>query len=244
MMMRGLADPTGNTLAQAEWIKEALHETFAEPTLLGTSSDANEANALRLFRIGDFAKSLEWASLWIGEEPFSNRAYVFGVAAASAGQDYEQALRLAERGLRYDPHSYPILHNKVFALACSGRTDEAERILERIPHDGGDLTHVAEANRGLIAFRRGLPDIGIPQYRLAIAGFRNSGDLGNEQIAMAYLAREAVRANDPQAKAFVDEAESKIESASAPPQAKKVLNDAKLMLQIQSLRQIGGLART
>jgi tetratricopeptide (TPR) repeat protein len=231
MIAQGLVDPTGNTLAQAEWITQVLREPVLEPLTLTYSIDANEAKTLRLFKLGKFESSLDFAERWIAEEPFSNRAYIAGVAAASASQNYSRTILLANRGLRFDPHSKPILNNKVFALACSGSLDEAERILESISIDDGPNTSVAEANRGLIAFRRGLNDFGIAQYRLAISGFNRIGDVGNERIAYAYLAREAVRSNDPQAKAFVDEAEGKLAKADAP-QARNVLGEAKTMLEL------------
>lgn len=246
MMARSLADPTGNTLAQAEWITQVLHEPVLEPVSLRMRSDpnadANEAKALHFFNLGDFGNAYKSAQLWIAEEPFSNRAYVAGVTAASAEELFDQTIRLADRGLKYDPHSTAILGNKVFALASIGRVDEAERVLEMIPHDDGVVTHVAEANRGLIAFRRGLNDIGIQQYRLAIAGFRRANDVRHEGIALSYLAREAVRADDPQAKSFVKEAESKIGKGSSP-QARKVLEAAKLMLQVSPTRQMTQVAR-
>jgi tetratricopeptide (TPR) repeat protein len=235
MFARSLADPSGNTLAQAEWISQSWHERVLEPDVLTGQADANEAKSLHLFNLGEFEQALEFAQRWISEEPFSNRAYVAGVAAGCAAQDYKQTILLADRGLRYEPTSSTILNNKAFALACMGRLDEAERILETIPNEGGLWSLVSEANRGLIAFRRHLNDLGVQQYRVAIAGFHKLNDAGNERIARSFLAREAVLAGDPQAKAFIDEADARIGDASAP-QAQKILREAKLAFQASFMR--------
>jgi hypothetical protein len=242
MIARGLADPTGNTLAQAVWITQALDEPVIEASQLRSAADANEAKTLSFFKTGEFSRSLNSAREWIDEEPFSNRAHITAVAAASAGQQYTETIVLADRGLRYDPGSVPILNNKVFALACLGNLDEADRLLASIRSENDVQTHVGDANRGLIAFRRSLNDTGIQHYRLAIAGFRRANNLACEQIALAYLAREAVRANDPQSKAFIDEAERTLGNSDVS-QAKKVLGDAKVMFSVSHLQRNAEISR-
>ncbi|MCP5411967.1 MAG: hypothetical protein H6924_07520 [Alphaproteobacteria bacterium] len=42
-IQQGLADPTGNTLAQAEWINTTFHERFLVSSTLRNSADAHEA---------------------------------------------------------------------------------------------------------------------------------------------------------------------------------------------------------
>lgn len=234
MMMLGLADPTGNTLAQAEWATAKFGDTLLQASTLKTSTDANEARTLRFYRTGQYGKSLESAVEWIDEEPFSNRAHIAATAAASILEDYPRTLELADAGLKFDPKSLSILHNRVYALACSGMMDDAERILESI-EKSDEPDHIAEANRGLIAFRRGHVDDGVRRYRAAIAGFKKVQSAEQERVALSYLAREAVRANAPKAEELLHEAEKTLGNSDSQ-QARKVLKDARTMLEAQQLR--------
>jgi tetratricopeptide (TPR) repeat protein len=233
MMLLGLADPTGNTLAQAEWVTAKFGETLLEASTLKSSTDANEARTFRFYRTGLYAKSLESATDWLDEEPFLNRAYIAATAAANMMEDYTRTLEFADAGLKFDPISPFILQNKIYALACSGSMDDAERILESVPqHDGAE--YVAEANRGLIAFRRSQLDVGVRHYRAAISGFKKTQNIDQECTALAYLAREAVRAEMSTAIEVLREAE-KILGSRENQQARKILKDARTMLEVRNV---------
>jgi len=242
MLICGLNDPTGNTLAQAEWVTAAFNEPLLDASRLKASADANEARTLRYYRTGLYGKSLESAVEWIDEEPFSNRAHVAAVAAASVMEDYARTLELANEGLKFDPGSVSILRNTVYALACSGAMDEAERILEAMEPEDRIAAHVKEANRGLIAFRRQLIEIGIGHYHAAVAGFKREQNFELECVALAYLAREAVRANAPKAQEFLKNAEKKL-GDSENHMARKVLKDTRFMLDAQRLQLSNGAPR-
>lgn len=228
LMVLGLGDPTGNTLAQAEWVSVSFHETLTQPSTLKTSHDAHEARALRCYRVGLFTQALTSAVDWLEEEPFSGRAHMAAVAAACTLEDYPLVIKLADDGLKFDPGAIQILQNKIYALACSGKLDEAEGLLAKIEVHKDFMAHVGEANKGLIAMRRGNIEKGLGHYRAAIAGFRRDESGEAERAALTFLAREAVRAKAPKADAIVAEAEKKL-GTNDDHHARKVLREAKLM---------------
>ena len=230
MIGASLSDPTGNTLAQVEWISANLREDrlIQGVSALRTSSDASEARSIHSFRMGQFDKALEFAVEWLDEEPYSNRAHVAAVAAAGVLEDFDRVIELANVALKFDPTSAPILHNKVYALACVGHLDDAEKLLELTDKIGGHVAHVGEANRGLIAMRRGLTEIGLAHYKSAIAGFKRDNALYAERSASSFLAREAARAQLPIAEKLVSEAEKKLGKEDF--HARKVIDNAKALL--------------
>lgn len=65
---------------------------------------------------------------------------------------------------------------------------------------------MSEANRGLIAFRQGDTAKGDELYRAAILGFRQLHEARMARSAMAYRAREAIRAKHPRAREILAEA--------------------------------------
>ena len=226
-----MTDPTGNSLAQAEWASESFGEIIVAEDQLQSSSDASEAMARHLFRMGHFEESLSFVRKWIEEEPFSTLAYWAGALTANILDDYDEAEKFARAGLKYSPHSPPLLNNLVFSLACLDRLHDAEELLRTMPADPADevRAHIAEADRGLIAFRRGQVVEGEAHYRKAIAGFRRQQKWELERLAQAYFAREAVRAGVPHAHELLAEAE-KSSPGEGRPEVKRILSTARAIL--------------
>jgi len=88
---------------------------------------------------------------------------------------------------------------------------------------------VANANRGLIAFRSGDSKRGVELYRKAITGFRSKNNIHLARLAQAYFAREAVRAVLPEANKLFREAKDGL-SPSTNPAAAKVIKSTEMML--------------
>jgi tetratricopeptide (TPR) repeat protein len=231
MFQRSLADPTGNSLAQAEWATRSYGEILVDEAQLQSSSDANEAMARYLHRTGQFEQALIFVCKWIEEETFSMHPYWSGAAAANILEDYHQAEQLTRRGLEHDPESIPLLYSRVFCIACLDRLDEAERLLGTVPATGeNDVnTLIKEANRGLIAFRRGELSKGEAYYRTAIQGFRQQQKTEMEHLARAYLAREAALAGSGNAQNLLAEVES-IKVEPVRPEVKRVARSARAIL--------------
>ncbi len=197
LMELSLADPTGNSLAQAEWVSQNYGERFQQGDQVNRLSDAKEALAIRYFRTGNFKLATKLAREWIVEERFSSRAYVCASAAAAVDEDYKAAEELASEGLKHDPTSESLLNSRIFALACLGRLEDAETLLRPLASrigKGDMMEGVVCANQGLIAFRSGNADAGGDFYKKAIGLFARKQLREQELAARAYYAREASRA--------------------------------------------------
>ena len=100
-------------------------------------------------------------------------------------------------------------------------------------------TLIAEANRGLIALRRGEFEKGEQLYRKAIDGFRLANIPQLRISATAYLAREAALANHPKAASLIADAKISIVKAthhSAP----RIIVQAEEHLKAQASRDVAG----
>lgn len=218
LFRESLTDPTGNSLAQAEWASYRAGENFVGEGKLANFVDASEAKATHAFGEGEFEIVLDLARVWIKEEPYSARAHFVGAAAANALDDYAEAAKFACEGLRRDPKSTLLRNSYVFSLASANRLDEAEKALKPLPRAADQIEAglVAEANRGLIAFRRRDFAAGELHYRNAIAGFRKQQRRASERIALAYFAREVAIAARPDAEKLLKEAEALHPTHSTP----------------------------
>ena len=203
-----MADPTGNSLAQAQWAETSFDEDLISEGQVQRQWDAKEARAVQRYEQGEFEQALSLAREWIKEEPFSSRGYRLGAAAASAIDDPKQIEEMAGEGLKYEPSSASLLNSMAFALALQGHYDDALKALSKIRPDTSDRSNflVSEANRGLIAFRQGDTAKGDELYRAAILGFRQLHEARMARSAMAYRAREAIRAKHPRAREILAEA--------------------------------------
>jgi len=205
LFVQSLTVPTPNAVAQAEWASQATGQRFLEPADLRKTPRAIEARALYSYAAGRFPDALAAAREWIGEEQFSGRAHSFAAASANTLDFFHEAIEICRLGIRHDPKSPSLRNSLAFALASTGKLLEAEQSLTEAAQlsEYTDLNRlVADANRGLIAFRRGQLDVGAGLYQKAIAGFRRLGFDQTALIAQAYLTREAVKANHPEAGAF------------------------------------------
>jgi tetratricopeptide (TPR) repeat protein len=210
LFARSVTDPTGNSLAQAEWASLYFGEHFIGSEQIQRTCDAHEARALHLGRNGEFEQALLAAQEWIAEEPFSSRAYLTASAAANMMESYSLAESLARRGLEYNavnPLARPLQNNRAFSLACLGKLEEAEELINRTlqPDQKDQSTYVAYANRGLIALRRGHHATGIDCYKTAIAGFKRLELNQLERLARAYFAYEAARARLSEAAKLIEQ---------------------------------------
>jgi tetratricopeptide (TPR) repeat protein len=215
---QSLLDPNANSLAQAEWASPAFGDALIPPSRQFQVDDAFEAASFRSYHAGDHGKAIENCKSWADDEPYSIRPFEFSSALASAEGLYDVALELSLRGLKIRPRVATLSNAAVFSLACKGELDRAEEYLRKIDArtDTPTTTVVAKANRGLIAFRRGNPDLGRGFYREVIAEFSKLGDTVNANAALYYLARESQLAQTEDANKILAEAASTWRKAANP----------------------------
>lgn len=205
---QSLKDPTGNSLAQAEWATPFIGTTLVSESSFTSVMEASEATAFHAYMREDYAAVPPACEMWATEEPYSIRPFEFGATVASFGGDHEQAVQLAMRGLAMRAGAPKLVGTLVFCHASIGNLDDAEQLLDAVDWTATDETsqYVALANRGLIAFRRGLPEEGRARYTAAISGFQRAADRGSAAAAKVYLAREEALLGQPGAGKLVEEA--------------------------------------
>lgn len=210
LFSKSMTDPNGNALAQGEWAAASLGAEIIPSMSLSTVPEAGEAKALHLYRGSRFQQAVGVCEEWMESDPFSLRPYEFASTAAGLVEDYENALSFANRGMELRL-SAPLLLGAAFALASTGRLEEAAAKLDLVDESEGDrIPYVVSANRGLIAFRRGEPSEGRRLYMEAIEGFKKINVPALSAKARVYLAREALLANEPDADALLSLAKSAV----------------------------------
>jgi tetratricopeptide (TPR) repeat protein len=198
LFKKSLQNPTGNALAQAAWVEPiARIELFESKEI---AAKEFEASAHRYYHQGSFAKALQFCNSWITEEAYSSRPYQFGAATAGALDDFDAAIELADKGLRIDKNSTSLKLSKIYALAISRKTVEAQKLINSLKNESDKPTQaILKANEGLVAFRAGQSLLGKELYFDALQQFKKLGDHERLKIASAYLAREATLVNDSDA---------------------------------------------
>ena len=198
--------PTGNALAQAEWAAPTIGIDLAGKSFFALVTEIDEARAFQLLNAESFSQVPDACRDWSQAEPYSIRPYEISSSASALVEDHHLTLKTARSGLMIRQKSYTLLNNSAFALASLGQFAEAERILRRIGAGAGRHWSVSEANRGLLAMRKGQYDVGITHYRRAIRDFRGRGEGRSADIAFLYMAREAALAELPDAGKLVERA--------------------------------------
>jgi tetratricopeptide (TPR) repeat protein len=194
--IQSLEDPTGSSLAQGEWATESLGGDLVSEEKLDGIFENDEARAFHLYRTDRREDVREACDRWSENDPFSVRPFEFGAATAGSIEDFEVSLAFAEKGLLLRPALISLLNAKAFAAASLNRLDLAVEALAKIKPGAGTRLQqlVANANRGLLAFRCGEHEIARARYAETIEGFRRDGSSENVARAKVYLAREAMLA--------------------------------------------------
>jgi len=209
MFLQSVVDPTGNALAQGEWVTPFLGTEFVPREQFQQVFEASEAAAHHEYRALRLSAVPELCEAWAKADAYSIRPYEFGSNAASMNGDYDKALQMAERGLQRRPDAPTLLNAKAFALGSTGKHAEAAAVLRRLPPAAGNgfSAFLTAANKGLCAMRAGRVEEGRLLYEEAIAGFKRLGDLEHAAYARLYLAREAVLAGLPDSSELISEAD-------------------------------------
>lgn len=219
MFVQSMSDPTGNSLAQGEWAAPHFGSEIIPFSRLDTVPEAAEAKAFRLYREVRFGEVLLVCEEWAQLDPFSIRPFQFAACTAGLIEEYDHAIRCAEKGLQIWRDAPLLLNAAAFALASTDRPDEAETMLNRIHKSHSDvLSYVVSANRGLVAYRRGHQTEARRLYMEAIDGFKRLGIPRLNAQAQVYFAREAALAKEPDAEELLQQAER----AAAPYQRTEV----------------------
>ena len=203
---KSVIDPTGNALAQAEWVSPSLGFELVSPRCRTIGSEVDEANVFHLLNDEKFSTVPDACLSWSAAEPYRIHPYEIASSAAALIGDHDRTLDIAKNGLKIRPKSGMLLNNYAFSLAHVGQLKEAEQALNGVKSDDKSIWLVSEANRGLLAMRRRESESGLAHYKEAINGFRRLDMKASADIASVYLAREAAMAGIGNAEILVNEA--------------------------------------
>lgn len=226
---RSLLDPTGNSLAQAEWANPQLGGEMVTPQQIEHVSDSGEARSFHAYWEGNFDRLLSVCELWITEEPFSSRPFAVGSMAAITVDNITLGLEYARRGLVLDPESTTLRNQLAYALIASEKYLEAAKLLQQaLQKDPDEFSlGILRATTGMLAIRTGEIEGGITSYKASISLFKRLRNQAAVASARAYLALEASRAGAPQAHEYIKEAEESIKDLRYAPEAGVILERAK-----------------
>lgn len=196
-----MLDPTGNTLAQAEWASPQFGDQLVSDRQLQHGDEKFEANAFHHFLQHEYREVVLDCYKWAEIEEYSVRPYEFGAVAASTNSEFNVAIAFCKVGLKKRPQNTVLLNTYAFSLASLGDVAAAERVLSQIPAGASEQAQsIATANHGLIHFRNGEYERGRTSYLLAIRNFEQRGEQNLATLARYYFAKEAISARLADAK--------------------------------------------
>lgn len=225
-----LVNPTGNSLAQAEWANPHLGGELVTSRQIDRVIDSGEARAFHAYWQGDFDGVIKICEQWMLEEPFASKPYAAGSSAALTLGEIDLGLRLAQRGLELEPESLLFRNQLAYALIEKGEFPRAAQILRQalIKKQTDDVpAEYLAATASMLSMRLGEIDDGIAGYRAVIATFKRQGNKNMEASAAAYLALEAARAGSTSASELIKQAEDLAKDLHYAPDCKVVLQRAK-----------------
>jgi tetratricopeptide (TPR) repeat protein len=224
-----LVNPTGNSLAQAEWANPHLGGELVTSKQIDDVPDSGEARAFHAYWQGDFEGLIRICEQWMTEEPFASKPYAVGSSVAITIGDLDLGYRLAERGLELEPDSLLFRNHLAYALIEKGEYPRATQILRQalIKRPDDVSAEYLAATTSMLSMRLGEIEDGIAGYKAVIAAFRRQGNKNLEASAAAYLALEAARAGSESASEFIKQAEELAKDLRYAPDCKVVLQRAK-----------------
>lgn len=196
-ILLSLQDPTENSIAQAQWVSRQ----FPAVNVL-IEGNSPEAQAWQAAEVGDWGTSLIQTDEWQLDQPFSSRPAIHGSFIASTAFDkFQDGMRWAKIGLRSDPDDPILLNNFAFAAVQIGELNVAEECLKKLAKNNhSNATNIAlYATSGLLAYRRGIPELGRGLYKTAISIAQSKAEWGREALATTYFAIEELRCNSKNA---------------------------------------------
>lgn len=199
LFLKSLQSPNDNSFAQAVWASKIISSLDTEEVLSKKEIPCLfEAHAIKLIRLKDWEGALRETEMWLDDQPFSRMPATMGSYLAADGlEDYNRGAEIALRGLHANPSDNALLNNLAFSYANLGKITEAEQCFSKINllEADNETRIIWNATKGLILFRKGIPDEGREYYSKAIELASGKEYKEFREAASVYLAREELLAN-------------------------------------------------
>lgn len=205
-----LVSPNDNTVAQAMWAAENYSIPIAAREEWFNNHFSCEGRYYQRYSDADFEGAMKAAIHWFRDEPFSTRPMKAACFISGLLEKNEESEKFALEGLRLDKDDMELRNNLIFALGSQNKIEEAAIQLQNVIQDErrsmGRVSAHSMANIGMLMYRTGNLDEAESAYRRAAEDFEKSGNTFSRALASAFMAREALLANAPNAMALVTEA--------------------------------------
>lgn len=192
---KALINPNDNSLAQIEWASRQDKHLDINPSSFEVKMNF-EVLALDSFHNNNFNQSLENATKWLIDMPFSKRPILFGSNLASTIlKDQLKSISLVKVGLISHPNDPQLINNLAYALALDGKPKEAFIELGKIKNHSNldSITEIClSATKGLSFFRSNLLEEGRQFYFDAIEKTKQIQNKELNYIAILNYAREEI----------------------------------------------------
>ena len=185
LFAQSLVDPTENSIAQAIWAAKRDPRIHIENQHL-ESINAFEARSRSYYARSEWKGIIDNCWKWQFDQPFSSGPSISGsYISAVALEDYSESESFARYGLTANSSNFTLLNNLTFALASSGKLEEARNILSKIEDTQitGEDRAILQATRGFLSFRQGNDLEGHKLYLDALSIARSTKE--NRLIALA-----------------------------------------------------------
>jgi pentatricopeptide repeat protein len=166
---KSLLRPNDNSLAQAEWASQKEKNFIPINPANFKVINPFEACARQFAEQKNWEKSIEFSKKWFLDMPFAKSSVLFANDIADNKlKDHAQAVDIAKMGLLSHPNDAHLLNNIVYSLCKQDKIEEADKYLKEIKKEDMFASNVTAicltATRGLLAFRKGFPEIGRQMY--------------------------------------------------------------------------------
>lgn len=222
-----LVSPNDNTVAQAMWAAENFSISISAREEWFNNKFSCEGRYYQRYSDADFEGAMKAAIHWFSDEPFSTRPMKAACFISGLLGKNEESEKFALEGLRLNKDDMELRNNLIFSLGSQNKIEEAAIQLQNVIQDerrkDGRVSSHSMANIGMLLYRTGNLEDAEIAYRKAIDGFEKSGNMFSRSLASAFMAREALIANAPNAMVLISEAKE-INKGGAAAAGNKVLS--------------------
>lgn len=188
-----LQKPNDNSLAQVNWALSVEKSINLDTSNINVQNQY-EAQAMESFSRNDFHESLENAFKWFLDMPFARRPVMLAAhISGSILDDQKTCQAFLRTGLISHPNNPQLINNLAYSLLLENQHEEALRLIETITNEseiGNETLICLTATRGLVAYKKGLPDLGRTYYLEAIEKSKALQNYYYNWLAVLNFARE------------------------------------------------------